>query len=77
MVSACVLIRTERGKFDEVSQRLRQFDGVKRVFTVLGRFDIVVDLETPSFEMLGETVLRLGKMAGVVFTETLVEVKKG
>jgi len=77
MVSACVLIRTERGKFDEVSQRLRQFEGVKRVFTVLGRFDVVVDLERPSFEMLGETVLRLGKMAGVVFTETLVEVRGG
>jgi len=42
---------------------------------VLGRYDVVVDLEASDLEALDATVLRMGKFAGVVFTETLVEVK--
>lgn len=75
MISACVLIRTTRGRFEEAAGRIKQFEGVKRVFTVLGRYDVVVDLESPDFETLGNSVLRIGKMAGVVFTETLVELR--
>jgi len=76
MISACVLIRSESGKFDEVVEKLRQFKEAKSVFAVLGRFDVVVDVEAPNFEALGNIALRMGRMAGVVFTETLVEVKK-
>lgn len=32
MVSACVLIRSERGKSDEVLSRLKQISGVVRIF---------------------------------------------
>jgi uncharacterized protein with GYD domain len=75
MISACVLIRTERGKFEEVTERLKQFKEVKNAFAVLGRYDVVVDLEAPDFKALGSIVLRMGRIAGVVFTETLVEVQ--
>jgi DNA-binding Lrp family transcriptional regulator len=76
MVSACVLIRTSHGKFEEVVRMIRQIKGVQRVFPVLGRFDVVVDLSDLDFSELQSTVLRIGKMAGVVFTETLVEIKQ-
>jgi len=76
MISACVLVRSESGKFDEVVEKLRQFKEAKGVFAVLGRFDVVVDVEAPNFEALGNIALRMGRMAGVIFTETLVEVKK-
>ncbi len=76
MVSACVLIRTSHGKFEEVVRMIRQIKGVQRVFPVLGRFDVVVDLNDLDFSELQSTVLRIGKMAGVVFTETLVEIKQ-
>lgn len=76
MISACVLIRTERGRFDEVAQRIKQIKGVRRVFAVLGRCDVVVDLESPDFKTLGTVVLKLGRMAGAVFTETLVEIQQ-
>lgn len=75
MLSACVLIRTAHGRFEDVVEFLDQLTGVKRIFPVLGRYDVVVDLEALDLEALDATVLRMNKFAGLVFTETLVEVK--
>ena len=75
MLSACVLIRTMHGKFEDVVKSIRQLKAVKRVFPTLGRYDAVVDLEAADLEELDATVLRLGCVAGVVFTETLVEIQ--
>lgn len=77
MVSACVLIRSQRGTFGEVVDRIKQLKGVERVFPVLGRYDVVVDVEALDPVALGDIVLRMSRMAGVVFTETLVEVQHG
>jgi len=76
LVSACVLIRTSHGKFEEVVERIRQVKAVKRVFPVLGRYDVVADVECAGMQDLGEAVLRISPLAGVVFTETLVEVQR-
>jgi uncharacterized protein with GYD domain len=73
--SACVLIRTTHGKFEDVVNSIRQLKAAKRVFPTLGRFDVVVDLEASDPKELGDTVLRMGCIAGVVFTETLVEIQ--
>jgi uncharacterized protein with GYD domain len=67
------LIRTESGKFDDVVDEMKQFKNVKNAFAVLGRYDVAVDLEAETYEELCETALRMGRMAGVVFTETLIE----
>ena len=75
MVSACVLIRTAHGKFEEAVKIIRQIKGVERVFTVLGRYDAVADIANMNQKNLGTTVLRLGRMSGVVFTETLLEIE--
>ena len=77
MISACVLIRTSHGKFDEAVERIRQVKGVKRVFPVLGRYDVVVDVECANITELGSTILRISRLAGIVFTETLVEINSG
>ena len=76
MLSACVLIRTVHGRFDDVVDLISQFEAVKRVFPTLGRYDAVVDLEVADHIQLDATVLRLGCIAGVVFTETLVEIQR-
>ncbi len=70
-----MLIRSKRGEFEEVVDRIRQFKVVKRIFPVLGRYDVVVDVEAPDLITLGNAVLKMGRMAGVVFTETLVEIQ--
>lgn len=76
MLSACVLIRTVHGKFEDVVETIRQLKAVNRVFPTLGRYDVVVDLEVTDHEQLDATVLRLGCIAGVVFTETLIEIQQ-
>jgi len=76
LIMACVLFRTERGRFDRVVERINQFKEVKNVFAVLGRYDVVADVESESYERLGEVIIRMGKIGGIVFTETLMEVKK-
>jgi uncharacterized protein with GYD domain len=63
------------GKFEDVVRSIRQLKAVKRVFPTLGRYDVVVDLEASDPEELGGTVLRMGNISGVVFTETLVEIQ--
>ena len=75
MLSACVLIRTTHGRFEDVVEFLGKLEGVKRIFPTLGRYDVVVDLESSDLKALDATVLKMGKFAGVVFTETLVEIK--
>ena len=77
MLSACVLIRTTHGRFEDVVEFLSQLEGVKRIFPTLGRYDVVIDLEAADLKAIDATVLKMGKFAGVVFTETLVEIKSG
>jgi uncharacterized protein with GYD domain len=75
LLSACVLIRTTHGRFEDVVEFLGQLEGVKRIFPTLGRYDVVVDMEASDLKALDAAVLRMGRFAGVVFTETLVEIK--
>ena len=75
MLSACVLIRTSHGRFEDVVEFLQKLKGVRLIFPVLGRYDVVADLVASDLKTLDATVLRMNKFAGIVFTETLVEVK--
>ena len=75
MLSACILIRTTHGRFEDVVEFLGQLEGVKRIFPTLGRYDVVVDVEASDLKALDAAVLRMGRFAGVVFTETLMEIK--
>jgi uncharacterized protein with GYD domain len=68
-------VRTERGKFDEVTKNLHQIPEVKRVFAVLGRYDVVVDMEAADSRKLARAVTKANHLAGVVYTETLPEVE--
>ena len=77
MLSACILIRTVHGMYEKVVEFLNQLEGVERVFPVLGRFDVVADVEASGFQALGSTIMKMGRINGVVFTETLVEIKRG
>ena len=75
MTSACMLIRTEKGKFEEVVKRLKQIQGVKAAFPVLGRYEIAADIEASDSKELGKSILKANRLAGIVFTETLPEVE--
>ncbi len=75
LVSACVLIRAERGKFDEVAKNLKQIPEVKSAFSVLGRYDIVADFEAANSKALAHSIVVANRLSGVVFTETLPEIE--
>ena len=75
MLSACVLVRTAHGRFEDVVEFLGKIDGVKRIFPTLGRYDVIIDLEAENIDTIDAAVLKMGKFAGVVFTETLVEIE--
>jgi DNA-binding Lrp family transcriptional regulator len=75
MVDACILIRTEKGKFIDVIERIKSLETVVDTYPVLGRYDIVVHLIASNGKELGKNVIRISNIAGVVFTETLVEIE--
>ncbi len=75
MTSACMLIRAEAGKFEKVADNLDQILEVKRAFPVIGRFDVVVDIEAADPKGVAKAVLRVNRLAGVVYTETLIQVE--
>jgi DNA-binding Lrp family transcriptional regulator len=75
MTSACMLIRTEKGKYQEVVDRLKQISSVKAAFPVLGRYDIAADLESTNSKELGRSILKVNRLAGIIFTETMPEVE--
>jgi DNA-binding Lrp family transcriptional regulator len=76
LISACVLIRAERGKFEDVAKKLRQIPEVRRSFSVLGRYDIVADVEAADSKALAHAILKANRIGGVVFTETLPQVER-
>jgi uncharacterized protein with GYD domain len=76
LISATVLIRSTHGEFDRVVERIGKIKGVMRIFPVLGRYDVVVDIEASNSTSLGTAVVRMNRMSGVVFTETLVGVQE-
>jgi DNA-binding Lrp family transcriptional regulator len=75
MPSACVLVRASAGRYREVLEVVRSLKGVVKVFPVLGRFDVVVDVEAENYSDLASLVRRIGRIGGVAFTETLVEME--
>ncbi|RLF12971.1 MAG: Lrp/AsnC family transcriptional regulator [Thermoprotei archaeon] len=75
MINACVLVRTESGKSDDVAAKIKQIKEAKLVFPTFGRYDVVVDLEVEDYRALGQIVQRISRLSGVVFTETLLELQ--
>lgn len=75
MVDACVLIRTERGKYADVVEKIKRIKAVKDAYPVLGRYDVVAHVSARTNKALGRAVVKVSRMAGVVFTETLVGVE--
>jgi DNA-binding Lrp family transcriptional regulator len=59
----------------DVVEALSKIPQVKNVFPVLGRWDIVADVEASDIEELTKIVRKIGRLGSVVFTETLMEMK--
>lgn len=73
MVTAIVLLNAARGQVQEVAGALAEAEGVSEVYSVGGRYDLVVILRVPDNEALADLVTgKLQKMPGIEETETLI-----
>ncbi|TAN36165.1 MAG: Lrp/AsnC family transcriptional regulator [Verrucomicrobia bacterium] len=73
MITAMVLLNTERGQVNEVAERLAGLAGITEVFSVAGRYDLVAILRVKNNEALAEIVTRqMLQVAGITRSETLI-----
>ena len=73
MVTAVVLVRTERERVQEAAQAMLEIEGVTEAYSVTGPYDLVVMVRIPDFERLAEIVPeKLAQVPGVARTETMV-----
>jgi DNA-binding Lrp family transcriptional regulator len=73
MVSACVLISCEPGKFPDVAKKIKGIKGVARAFSASGRWDVIAEVEVADVKTLTKIALSINGLPGVKATETLVE----
>jgi len=71
MVQAYILIQTEVGAAASVAEAVSEIDGVVRVDTVTGPYDVVVLTEAATVDHLGTSVVsRVQRVAGITRTLT-------
>ncbi len=73
LVSACVLIYCEAGKFSTVLDEIKKIEEIKTAFSTLGRCDVIAWVEADDMKALGRAVSRIATTSGVIGTESLVE----
>jgi DNA-binding Lrp family transcriptional regulator len=73
MVTAIVLLNTERDKVNDVADELASLDGVSEVHSVAGRVDLVAIIRVPENDALANLVTeKIRHIEGITDTETLI-----
>jgi DNA-binding Lrp family transcriptional regulator len=71
MVSAYILIQTEVGKAAQVTEQVRNIDGVVVVDPVTGPYDVVARAEAADLDVLAKgTVMPMQELDGITRTLT-------
>ena len=71
-MQAYILITTEPAKLWAVAEAAMKIDGVKMAHAVTGSFDVVVFVETPKLETLGDVLNKIRLQSGVLHTQTAI-----
>jgi DNA-binding Lrp family transcriptional regulator len=73
LVTAVVLVRTQRERVKEAAQAMLGVEGVTEVYSVTGPYDLVVMVRIPDFERLAEIVPeKIAQIPGIDRTETMI-----
>jgi DNA-binding Lrp family transcriptional regulator len=73
MVTALVLINTERNRVNDVAEALVEISGVTEVYSVAGKYDLIALLRVPSNEAMADLVTRnILEVDGIDHSETLL-----
>ncbi|MGD8429484.1 MAG: Lrp/AsnC ligand binding domain-containing protein [Ectothiorhodospiraceae bacterium] len=76
MVTAIVLLNASRGKVNDVAETLAEMEGISEVYSVGGRYDLVVIIRVHSNEELADLVTnRMQTLDDIESTETLIAFK--
>ncbi len=76
MVTAIVLVNTRHGYINEVAEQLVGMSGVSEVYSVGGRYDLVVLIRVGGNEEMAELVTgHMLKLENIERTETLIAFK--
>ncbi len=73
MVTSIVLLKVERGRVNQVAEKLAEMSGISEVYSVGGRFDLVAIIRVKSNEDLADMVTKqMAMLEGIESTETLI-----
>ncbi len=76
MISAIVLIQTERSRVNDVASSLLEIPGITEVYSVAGVHDLVAIVRVADSDALASVVTeRMLKLDGLRKTETLIAFK--
>ena len=76
MINAIILINAERTKINMVAEQLVSLPGIKEVYSVSGRFDLVAIISLPHNDDLAELITeKVTKVDGITKTESMVAFK--
>ena len=73
MVTAIVLLQTERGRTQQVADALLEIEQVAEAYSVAGEFDLVAIVRVRTYDQMADVVpLRIGQISGIVRTQTMM-----
>ena len=73
VITAFVLLDVDVDQVPEAAEALCHLDGVTEVYSVTGRYDLIVKVRVPENEALADVVTGgIGKVAGIRGSETVI-----
>jgi len=76
MVTAIILINTERTKINDVAEQLAEMAGVSEVYSVSGKYDLIVIVRVGSNDDLADLVTKkMLRIDAIVNSETMLAFK--
>jgi DNA-binding Lrp family transcriptional regulator len=73
VITAFVLLEIDVDRVPEVAEAICDLDGVTEVYSVTGRYDLIVKVKVARNEDLADVVTgRIGKVAGIQGSETVI-----
>ena len=77
MVTAIVMIQTDRDQINAVGERLAGIEGINEVYSVSGRYDLIALIRLKNNEGLAELMTeKIAGVAGIKKTESMIAFRK-
>ena len=76
MVTSIILINTERAKINKVAEQLVEIEGISEVYSVSGKYDLVVIVRVQTNDDLADLVTKkMLSIDSILGTETMLAFK--